>query len=409
MFTKFLWLTTTVLLLFAFVAVQAQNKKQMPVNKAVYSTSDVTAGTNSFQKIEWAEVQSKNVMAPGKNTTPNESLAKITKPMPVSSNTDVVYYSQMDPATWGRASQDFEASFDAYDNQAADDFVVSGGPWDINFIRFYGFWSVAGPADGFNIYFYADNAGTPGTLINSYLTVPYVEAAGLFLCELPTTFTANNATTYWISIQADMDFAVGGQWYWQANLLPQIGYEGYWQNPGDGFGTGFTTWTAGTTVWGATYPDRDFTFEFFDEAPLPVIDPLPYCQTVDGSLDAAGTVTYEMYLFASQTYNFTMCDADLCCGGSYTGDGDGDFTMYDALAVEQWYIDGNPACNYNATTYGSDYEDWSPPADGFYYLEVSDYYGDPSVYTMAYIRGGAVPLTVNETCGQEAGSFGIGG
>jgi hypothetical protein len=49
------------------------------------------------------------------------------------------------------------------------------------------------------------------------------------------------AGTYWVSVQANLDFNVGGQWAWE-NEVNIVGGDAMWQNPGDGFGTGCTTW-----------------------------------------------------------------------------------------------------------------------------------------------------------------------
>jgi hypothetical protein len=414
MITNLMKVMIIMILSTSVVFAQTQNKKDLPVQKVNYSTSDITTQSGIVQSTaidniaKKSAVQSTFQQVNGKNTLPTETSAKQIKVLPGSGSTDVILYSQMTPATWGRASQDFEASFDIYDNQAADDFTVTGGPWNINLVKFIGHYSTTGPAAGFNIYFYNDNAGLPGTLITSYPSVGYSVLGDVFSCTLPSTLVLADGT-YWISVQVRMDFSPYGQWYWRANALPLIGYEGAWQNPGDGFGSGFTTWTSGGTVWGGTYAERDFCFEFSDEIPLPSIAPSPYCQTVDGLFDAGGNVTYEMYLYAANTYNFSICFEDLCCGGNYVGTGDGDFTMMDAAMTQLWYIDGNSSCNYAASTFNSAYENWAPPADGYYYLQVDDYYGTyAATFTLAYISNGAVPLTVNETCSTEVGSFAAG-
>lgn len=47
--------------------------------------------------------------------------------------------------------------------------------------------------------------------------------------------------TYWVSVQANLDFATGGEWGWNTNNTVQK-KGAKWQNPGDGFGTGCTTY-----------------------------------------------------------------------------------------------------------------------------------------------------------------------
>jgi hypothetical protein len=83
--------------------------------------------------------------------------------------------------------------------------------------------------------------------------------------------------------------------------------------------------------------------------------------------------------------------------------------MYDAAMTQLWYIDGNSDCGWNATTYGSGYESWSPAADGYYYLVIDDYYGMyQGDFTLAYSSGGAVDLAVSTSCTTVPGSFAAG-
>ena len=59
----------------------------------------------------------------------------------------------------GLPDQNFEASYDAYDSVAADDFVVSGYGWSIESIETIG--TTGGVASSANVSFHADNAGSP--------------------------------------------------------------------------------------------------------------------------------------------------------------------------------------------------------------------------------------------------------
>ena len=78
----------------------------------------------------------------------------------------------------GVTSQDFEPSFDTFDSQAADDFVVpSGQTWSVTGVDVAGEYNSGGPAVGFNVYFYNDAAGLPGTLVNSQLSQPFTGGA----------------------------------------------------------------------------------------------------------------------------------------------------------------------------------------------------------------------------------------
>jgi hypothetical protein len=52
--------------------------------------------------------------------------------------------------------------------------------------------------------------------------------------------------TYFVSVQANMAFSVGGEWGWNTNNTVR-GSASQWQNPGGGFGTGCTTYNTTTT------------------------------------------------------------------------------------------------------------------------------------------------------------------
>ncbi|MDO9577372.1 MAG: FlgD immunoglobulin-like domain containing protein, partial [Candidatus Cloacimonadales bacterium] len=161
-------------------------------------------------------------------------------------------------ADGGISAQDFEASYNQYDAEGADDFVVpTGATWTISEVDVLGTYSVAGPCDLANVRIYANNAGIPGTLLFEYLNVPATPSVeGNLFCVIPnTTLTAG---TYWMSVQGRMDYATGGQWYWSRQSPPTIGYEFQWQNPGGGFG-GLTSWGAGSIQWpGQTCYDLSF-------------------------------------------------------------------------------------------------------------------------------------------------------
>ena len=165
-------------------------------------------------------------------------------------------------AEGGITSQDFEASYDQYDAEGADDFVVPAGEtWTIDQIIILG-TGPTGPIELANIRFYEDNAGMPGTMLYEYLdvvSIPSVDA-NLDCAITPTEFTEG---TYWLGVQGDIEFGVYGQWFWNRQLAPTIGYEFYWKNPGDGFGYGFgDVFMPGSVIWPG-YLDMNLSFGLY--------------------------------------------------------------------------------------------------------------------------------------------------
>ncbi|MFH0981547.1 MAG: hypothetical protein V2A79_08415 [Planctomycetota bacterium] len=122
------------------------------------------------------------------------------------------------------------------------------------------------------------------------------------------------------------------------------------------------------------------------------ITPGPSWQTTpERSFAAGGCHVYRMYLQAARSYDFSLC-VDDGVGGWTDTIGDGDVTMYDSAGAQRWYIDGVYDCDYfDATTLGTVYEGWSPPADGYYYLKVSEYFNATMSYVLAYRRACSGP------------------
>ncbi len=193
----------------------------------------------------------------------------------------------------GYTSQDFEASFDAYDNQAADDFTADAD-WTVDQVVVVGSYSAAGPALGFNVYFYSNNGGIPGAEVYSALNLAYTYDGGTGTFTIPLTTTASlPAGDYWVSVQCRMDFNVGGQWYW-GTVTGASGAVAKWQNPGGGFATSCATWGDITTCIAATETDMYFAL-YGTSGPLvgpgPATDPVPAdgATNVDNNQDISWT------------------------------------------------------------------------------------------------------------------------
>jgi hypothetical protein len=180
----------------------------------------------------------------------------------------VVLYTQLDnPAGNGVPDQDFEASFDAYDSEAADDFVVPAGlVWQVSRINTVGTTGTPGGAT-VDVTFY-NNAGTvaaggagPGTAVAgcSYTAVVPTDSTGSLTINLPTACNLP-AGTYWVAIQTNQNFGTNGQHFW-SNRTTASNLGAVWRNPGNGFATGCTAFNRQTTcgVGGGVAPDLLFS------------------------------------------------------------------------------------------------------------------------------------------------------
>ncbi|MDY7094332.1 MAG: hypothetical protein SX243_15285 [Acidobacteriota bacterium] len=167
-------------------------------------------------------------------------------------------YDQTDNASGnGAPDQNFEAAYDAYDAEGADDFDVTWPDgWVIQQVRTVG--TTGGTSDSININFYADAGGAPaGTPTCTYDDIPITAGAGTgsFTVDLPTDCVLPMGL-HWVAVQTNHNFAAAGQHFW-SNRTVQTNAESVWRNPGDGFGSGCTTFTPQTTcgVGGGTNPD----------------------------------------------------------------------------------------------------------------------------------------------------------
>jgi hypothetical protein len=148
----------------------------------------------------------------------------------------VLYDQSNNAGAQSTNSQNFETANDPFDNTAADDFVVPAGQtWNVSQVRAPGvYFNGTGPAASFNVTVYPDASGFPGASpACTRSAAAYTNASGVFsitmspACALP-------AGTYWVSIQANMDFPVGGQWGWTDRTI-QSNSAAAWRNPGGGF------------------------------------------------------------------------------------------------------------------------------------------------------------------------------
>jgi hypothetical protein len=190
-----------------------------------------------------------------------------------------VLYDQINNAAGGAVviSQNFE-SLDSYcagfglqpqcmDNQAADDFAVpSGGgvlSWTVNKVEVTGAYESSGyQAVSVNVFFYRDSgSGLPGVTVyqDSYIPESASLASGSFVVNLTRGAVLEVGRTYWVSVQANMNMQPGTrQWRWGSRQVQDIS-KAAWQNPGNGWLTGCTTWGVLQSVCTtASHPDLLF-------------------------------------------------------------------------------------------------------------------------------------------------------
>jgi hypothetical protein len=190
-----------------------------------------------------------------------------SKGLPLSNRSYDLLYEQNDGVAGNRASQDFETSFDAYDCEGADDFYVPAGEtWNIHQVIAAGQYSLTGPFDLANVSFYNDIGGVPDeTAFASFLALPAVDNSGALTVELPACLTLNEGH-YWVGFQGANDYGTYGQWYWQENPVV-YGDQACWRNPGNGFASGYTTFTDLSTVSGSS---NDFIFSLYGTSGTPL-------------------------------------------------------------------------------------------------------------------------------------------
>ena len=163
----------------------------------------------------------------------------------------VLYDQNNNDSGVGVSSQNFESAFDAFDSQAADDFVVPAKhPWNITSISVTGVFATP-PSE--NVTFYEDANGLPGDVESTQTAVGTGSGGSL---TIPLTDVTLGPGTHWVSVQANLDLNTGGQWFWEGRSV-QNGNPAVWQNPGNGFGTGCTTWA---TMTGCTGVGPDLMF-----------------------------------------------------------------------------------------------------------------------------------------------------
>jgi hypothetical protein len=155
-------------------------------------------------------------------------------------------------------SQNYTSGVTADNDQSADDFIVPAGKtWKVTEVDVSGCCSGTAAITE-DVYFYKDKNGAPGKAVRH----------GSFT-SLSGTGNPNFAISlgkgvklkaghYWVSVVVNCNYGDGCGWGWGVrsgiNTDPAL-----WQNPGNGRGTGCTTWTTLEACFGSAYAG-DFMF-----------------------------------------------------------------------------------------------------------------------------------------------------
>ena len=110
----------------------------------------------------------------------------------------MVLYDQYDNDSLNAtSSQNFEADFDAFDDETADDFVVpSGDTWNVNQVDAAGqYFNGTGPMISANVSFYSDSSGLPGSQVATRPNLTVVDSGGSIVIAIPSAVVAHAPAT----------------------------------------------------------------------------------------------------------------------------------------------------------------------------------------------------------------------
>ncbi len=169
------------------------------------------------------------------------------------------YAQNANDAGVGVVSQNFEAAFDIYDSQGADNFRLRKSCTVRKVVVAGQYFNGAGPANSVHVTLYKTRKGGPGKVLLNQKAATYTDASGTGNFTIKVKKTVLPKGNYWVSVQANMDFSTGGEWGWNTNLTSK-GAQALWKNPGDGFASGCTSYSNMFTCLGGI-SGTDFTFE----------------------------------------------------------------------------------------------------------------------------------------------------
>ncbi|HEY3777720.1 MAG TPA: hypothetical protein VGL35_06655 [Rhizomicrobium sp.] len=172
-----------------------------------------------------------------------------------------ILYSQDSNYTGiGVDSQNFTSTTaTGFNDQGADDFIIPKGKiWTIRDVDVSGiYFNGPGPANSENVIFYTDSGGMPGNPIGKG-TFTNLNGSGSpsFRIKLPGNGLRLKSGHYWVSVIANLDFKVAGEWGWGTNANIRND-PAMWREPNCGWSC-CPNWETLSNCLGVDY---DFIFE----------------------------------------------------------------------------------------------------------------------------------------------------
>jgi hypothetical protein len=187
--------------------------------------------------------------------------AKVASVVHHSKGAKVLYNQNSNSDGLNINSQNYTSgTYTAYNDEGADDFIVpKGKTWTVTEVDVTGCCSGSGGTE--NVYFYKDKGGVPGKLVK-HGSFTNLNATGNpnYQISLGKKGMKLKAGHYWVGVNVNCDY--GGscvEWGWTMTATVHNDAS-VWQQPGNGAGTGCTSWNALNNCFGDGYTG-DFLFE----------------------------------------------------------------------------------------------------------------------------------------------------
>src|SRR5262249_53961967 len=229
----------------------------------------------------------KTSLAVGVSSTDKASEAH-SLPTPVVGSTAIVVWDQYDNAgTAVTLSATFTDS-PAMNSDLADDFDVRGYAWVVRWIDVDGaYFNGPGPAQSFNVFFYADNDGFPGNQV--YASFAWWEQNGstfrIHVCDDPNSCGAVlYPGRYWVEIQANMTAKCCGEWGWTDRTATNLN-AAVWRNPSGFFGA-CTNWSRRGATCGLDLSAPDQVYRIYANL-------APTCSVDSTNPSCGGTINFQ--------------------------------------------------------------------------------------------------------------------